>query len=433
MVRAIITTYLLVIISFSTSAQVESWDLQKCIDYALENNIQMKRLKLDRSGSELSYKQAKAAQYPGVSGSVGYSLTDEISNKTTVGESQDLSYSASARWTVFKGTAIRTDIQMKQLEVQQSGAAVKSQEVNIVRNVTNAYLQAFYAREALNSAIIAREASRVQRDRTAELLSAGSASKVDLAKMEASLATDEYNVVVSTNSLRQKDRDLKSLLELSLDSNLVLSFPNLSDPIILDSIPDIQQIYSAALEKLPGVRSCELNKEIAALGIKKAMAGFFPTVSISTGLSTRNGFGDEPFVNQITDRANLNFGASLSIPIYDNRQNKTNLEKAKISAKQAELAIVQERKTLMEEVQDAFYNAEAARSKLKAAEVQYQKAQQSYEIAQEQFKLGMINSTELLIEKNAWLVSLREQLESKINALMTMQMINIYMGIPVKL
>jgi len=30
-------------------------------------------------------------------------------------------------------------------------------------------------------------------------------------------------------------------------------------------------------------------------------------------------------------------------------------------------------------------------------------------------------------------VSLREHLESKINALMTMQMINIYMGIPVRI
>lgn len=429
MVKIILIVLSLLFVSLSEAADQESWDLQRCIDHALENNLQMKRLKLDRSGSDLSYKAAKAAQYPSVSGSVGYSMSPEIGGK---GESQSVSYSANARWTVFEGTAIRTDIKMKQLEIQKSEESVKAQEINLIQSITNAYLQVFYAKEALQSAIIARDASLVQRDRTKELLSVGSATKIDLTKMEASLATDEYNVVVSTNSLKQKQRVLNSLLELPVDTTIDLNFPDLSDTIHLEPIPEIQQIYSAALEKMPGVASSQLSKEIATLGIKKAMAGYFPSLSLSAGVSTGNDF-ETPFVDQVSDRVNLRIGASLSIPIYDRRQTKTNLEKAKISAKQAELALMEEQKSLLEEVQDVYYNAEAARSKLMAAQVQYQKSLQSYELAQEQFKLGLINSTDLLIEKNAWLVSLREHLESKINALMTMQMINIYMRMPVRL
>ncbi len=432
MVKMILITSLLFFVNLSEAAQKESWDLQRCINYALENNLQVKRLKLDRSGSDLSYKAAKAAQYPSLNGSVGYSLSPDINDDTLKRESQDMSYSASARWTVFKGTAIRTDIQMKQLEIEKSDESIKSQQINLIKNVTNAFLQVFYAREALQSSIIARDASVVQRDRIKELLSVGSATRIDLARMEASLATDEYNVVTATNSLKQKQRALNSLLELSADTLIDLRFPDLSDSISLEPIPDIEQIYSAALENMPGVASSKLSRDIAVLGIKKAMAGYFPSLSISAGLSTKNDF-KYSFADQVTDKVNFNFGASLSIPIYDNRQNKTNVEKARISVRQAELALMEERKTLQEEVQDAFYNAEASRSRLKAAQVQYQKALQSYEIAQEQFKLGMINSTDLLIEKNAWLVSLREQLESKINALMTMQMINIYMGIPVQI
>jgi len=429
MIKAIITISILFIVSHSEAADSAKWNLQRCIDHALENNLQMKRLKLDKSGSDLSYRAAKAAQYPSVSGSVGYSLSPEISGNR---ESQSVSYSANARWTVFEGTAIRTDIKMKALEIQKSEESIKSQEISLIQSITNAYLQVFYAKEALQSSIIARDASMVQRDRTKELLSVGSATKIDLAKMEASLATDEYNVVIATNSLKQKQRALNSLLELPADSLIDISFPDLSDSINLEPIPDIQQIYSAALEKMPGVASSQLSREIAALGIKKAMAGYFPSLSLSAGVSTGNDF-ETSFVDQVSDRVNLRIGASLSIPIYDRRQTKTNLEKAKISAKQAELALMEEQKELLEEVQDAYYNAEAARSKLIAAQVQYQKSLQSYELAQEQFKLGLINSTDLLIEKNAWLVSLREHLESKINALMTMQMINIYMGMPVQI
>jgi outer membrane protein len=429
MAKAILTISILLIFSLSEAADSAKWNLQRCIDHALENNLQMKRLKLDKSGSDLSYRAAKAAQYPSVSGSIGYSLSPEIGGKR---ESQDVSYSANARWTVFEGTAIRTDIKMKELEIQKSEESIKGQEISLIQSITNAYLQVFYAKEALQSSIIARDASMVQRDRTKELLSVGSATKIDLAKMEASLATDEYNVVIATNSLKQKQRALNSLLELPADSLIDISFPDLSDSINLEPIPDIQQIYSAALEKMPGVASSQLSREIAALGIKKAMAGYFPSLSLSAGVSTGNDF-ETSFVDQVSDRVNLRIGASLSIPIYDRRQTKTNLEKAKISAKQAELALMEEQKELLEEVQDAYYNAEAARSKLIAAQVQYQKSLQSYELAQEQFKLGLINSTDLLIEKNAWLVSLREHLESKINALMTMQMINIYMGMPVQI
>ncbi len=429
MIKVILIVLSLIFVSLSEAADPESWNLQKCIDHALENNLQMKRLKLDRSGSDLSYKAAKAAQYPSVSGSVGYSFSPEIGSKA---ESQGISYSANAGWTVFEGTAIRNDIKMKQLEIQKSEEAIKSQEISLIQSITNAYLQVFYAKEALQSAIIARDASMVQRDRTKELYSVGSVTKIDLAKMEASLATDEYNVVTAVHSLKQKQRALNSLLELPVDTTIDLSFPDLSDSIHLDTIPDIQQIYSAALEKMPGVASCQLSREIATLGIKKAMAGYFPSLSLSAGVSTGNDF-DNPFFNQVTDKVNLRIGASLSIPIYDRGQTKMNLEKARISAKQAELSLMEEQKNLLEEVQDAYYNAEAARSKLLAAQVQYQKSLQSYELAQEQYKLGLINSTDLLIEKNAWLVSLREHLESKINALMTMQIINIYMGIPVRI
>lgn len=429
MVKVILVVSTLFFVSLSEAADPENWNLQRCIDHCLENNLQMKRLKLDRSGSDLSYRAAKAAQYPSVSGSVGYSLSPEIGGKE---ESQGVSYSANARWTVFEGTAIRTDIKMKQLEIQKSEESIKAQEISLIQSITNAYLQVFYAKEALQSSIIARDASMVQRNRTKELLSVGSATKIDLAKMEASLATDEYNVVIAANSLKQKQRALNSLLELPVDSVINLSFPDLSDSIDLEPIPEIQQIYSAALEKMPGVASSQLSRQIAALGIKKAMAGYFPSLSVSAGVSTGNDF-ETPFVDQVTNRADLRIGASLSIPIYDRRQTKTNLEKAKIGAKQAELSLMEEQKSLLEEVQDAFYNAEAARSKLMAAQVQYQKSLQSYELAQEQFKLGLINSTDLLIEKNAWLVSLREYLESKINALMTVQMINIYMGIPVQI
>lgn len=432
--RAFLIGTVLCISSLSAATETIRWDLQKCIEYALENNLQIQRLKLDRSGTDLSYNEAKASQYPSVSGSIGYSLSPDISSIDSIKNlSQSGRYSLSAGWTAFKGNAIRNDIKIKQLEIHKSDESIKSQEISLIQNLTNAYLQVFYSKEALSSSQMAFEISKVQRDRTAELLAVGSATKVDLAKMDASLATDQYNMVVARNTLRQKERALKSLMEIPVDTPLTIYFPDLSDTLKLTPIPDIQQIYSTALEKMPGIAGSELNRQIANLTIKKSIAGFLPTLNINAGLSTNNRNVSSSFSNQVSNNAKLDFGANLSIPIYDNRKTKTNIEKARISARQAELALAEEKKALLEEVENIYYEAISARSKLDAANIQYEKSLQSYEIAQEQFKLGMINSTDLLVEKNNYLVSLREQLQSKINALMQMQMINIYMGIPVQL
>lgn len=410
------------------------WNLQKCIDQALSNNLQIQRLKLAKSNTALSYQEAKASQLPSVDGSIGYSLSPDINNSDSIRNlTQSGNYSLNASWAAFKGNSIRNDIKIKQLETEQSEVTVKSQEIKIIQEVTSAYLQVFYSNEAFKTSKISRDASKIQRDRTAGLLEAGSASKVDLARMDASLATDEYNLVLAANSLRSKERALKSLMEIPIDTPVVFYFPDLSDSLKTDTIPDIKEIYTAALEKMPGIENYEIDRQIASLGIKKAMAGFFPSLNVSAGLSTNNRNGSSSFSDQAYDNVNLKFGASLSIPIYDNRRTKTSVEKAKISVKDAELSLQQQRKALLEEVENIYYDAVAARSRLDASVVQYEKSLQSYQIAQEQFKLGMINSTDLLVEKNNYLVALREQLESKINVLMTMQMINIYMGIPVKL
>lgn len=435
MLKTAIIGFFLFLYTLSAAAGSSGLNLQQCIDHALENNLKIKRLKLDKSSSDLSYMEAKAAQYPSLEGRIGYSLSPDLDAEKIFDKpvKQSAEYSMSTGWTAFKGNSIRNDIKIKQLETEKSTTNIKSQEIAIIHDVTNAYLQVFYSTEALKSSIVARDVTKAQRDRIAELLAVGSATKVDLARMDASLATDEYNVVTARNNLLQTERSLKSILEFPLDSTIDLYFPDLSNTVVLPPIPDIEHIYAAALEKMPGIANSELNKLIAALSVKKATAGFYPTLGLSAGLSTGNNFGTTSFMDQVTEGAHLSLRASLSIPIYNNRKIITSVEKAKISAQQAELALQEEKKSLLVEVENAYYDAMAARSRLEAANLQYEKSLQSFEIAQEQFKLGMINSTELLVEKNTYLTTLREQLQSKINALMSFQIINIYMGLPVQL
>ena len=202
---------------------------------------------------------------------------------------------------------LQTDVKIKELGIQKTGSSIKTSQVDLMLAVTNAYLQILYSKEGLQNAIASRDASKGQRDRAEALLSTGSASKVELARMEASLATDEYNVIVAKNNYLQKERDLKKLLQIPLDSVIILNFPDLGDSVALPEIPSIETIYTAALKTMPEIETSQINVELAALAIKRARSSYYPSLSVSGGISTGNSNGTGSFTEQLVDNTNSEY------------------------------------------------------------------------------------------------------------------------------
>ena len=66
-----LSTILFIILawSFSINAQ-EKWSLTKCVDYALEHNIQVKQTTLMAESGKANLQQSKAAIYPNLNASV---------------------------------------------------------------------------------------------------------------------------------------------------------------------------------------------------------------------------------------------------------------------------------------------------------------------------------------------------------------------------
>ena len=63
--RGVFLTLAAIALSLPAPAQnLHSWTLRQCIDYARENNIQVKTQELTLESAEASLEQAKAAQYP---------------------------------------------------------------------------------------------------------------------------------------------------------------------------------------------------------------------------------------------------------------------------------------------------------------------------------------------------------------------------------
>jgi outer membrane protein len=197
-------------------------------------------------------------------------------------------------------------------------------------------------------------------------------------------------------------------------------------------LPDKQTIYNTALAVMPEVRSSQLSIDVANLEVKKAKAGYYPSLSMNAGIGTGHLSGtDYTFGSQIWNKFNESIGLTLSIPIFSNRENKTALNKARLSALTSELDLLNTQKGLLKTVEGIYLDATSSQNQYIAANERLSSVEQSYKLTEEQFFLGMKNTLELLTEKSNYQVAQQEVLQAKYMTIMSIQLLNVYQKKPI--
>ena len=415
----------LTVFDAQSQENVRIWSLTDCLNYALEQNIQVKksRVSLESTGEDLQLSRAQ--MFPSLSAGVSQSVVNYPSSGDNTFSG---SYGISAGLTLFDGGRRTNTIKQNELRLNMSELAVEQSENDIRIALVQAYMQVLYATESVRINENTVEVSKLQLERAAELLSAGSISRVDVAQIESQHSSDKYRLVASQASLSNYKLQLKQLLELDVAEEIEILAPELTQEMIMTLLPDKQTIYQTALTVMPEVRSSLLNTEIANLEIQKAQAGYLPTLSLSADLGTghASGIAGASFGTQMSDRFNESVRLSLNIPIYSNRQNKTAVSKARLSAVSSELDYLNTEKQLLRVVEGLYIDATSSQNQYLAAVEQVKYAEESYGLIEEQFFLGMKNTLELLTARNNMLNAQQEMLQTKFMSVMNMQLLNIY-------
>ena len=415
------------------------WTLKDCIDYALENNIQLRQSRNDYLSGMEDTKQAKAAVLPSLSASTSQSLSNYPSSEVSDNNMYTGSYNLSARMSLFQGGSLATAVKQSKVQNDIDRLYIEETSNDIRMAIVEAYMQCLYAAESVTVARSTADASKAQRDRAEEMWKAGSISKVDFAQLESQWMSDEYQVVSAQTSLDNYRLELKQLLELDIMEEMNLAGPEVSDEQVMSTLPSKVDVYMAALSAMPEVERGRLSVKAAELEIKQARSGFFPTLSLSAGVATAfmsatgagTATGSTPGYssgNQYWNNFNENIGLSLSIPIYSNRQNRTAVNKAKLDAENSRLEQQNIEKQLLQEVESAYLNAVSYQARFTASVKQTEYARQSYELTYEQFSLGVKNTVELITAQNELTVAEQETLQAKYMTLLNMELLNIYQG-----
>ena len=400
----------------SVSAQeAKKWTLDDCIDYALEKNIQLQQDKISLEESSVDVKTAKAALFPSLSFSTGQNVTNRPYQETS-------------------NTVSGTEIISSDSKTTYNGNYGLNAQWTLQEQIAQIFIQILYADESVKINQNTLQVSRATYDRGKELFHKGSISKADLAQLESQVGSDKYQLVISESSLRDYKLQLKQLLELDGTEEMDLVLPALADEHVLQPLPAQEDVYQQALASRPEIQSSKLSIENSKLDISVAKAGYLPTISLSASTgSMTNSASDNSWSKQMKYGWNNMIGLNINIPIFDNRQNKSAVQKARLQYDSSLLDLINKQKELYKNIESLWLDATNAQEQYTAAESKLKSSKASYEMVSEQFNLGMKNTVELLTEKNNLLSAQQQRIQAKYMAILDRTLLNFYAGQDIKL
>ena len=431
----------LLFMGHSMTTMARQWTLQECMDYAMENNIQLKQKQIATKSSKEDVLQSQGALFPSLSFSTSQNMnyrpyseqTINLSGGTMSSSSNAVSYNGSyglnANWTVWNGGRNHTNVKKSKLTEQQNEFAEQEEANSIQERIAQLYVQILYEAEAIKVSEEVLKASRMQLDRARQMVEVGTLAKVDMVQLESQVAQDELTLVSAKSQQENYKLQLKQLLEIHDDAEFEIIVPTISDDKVLALLPLKDDVYAAALENRPEIKARKLSIESSNLSLKSAKAGYLPTISLNAGIGTSNANAQKTdFGTQIKKNLSGSVGVQVSVPIIDAHQNRTNVRKAKYAQETALLQLQDAEKKLYSSIENYYLDASTSQQKFRYARKNAESMAESYELVSEQFRLGLKNIVELTTGKNNLLQAEQQLLETKYTALLNQALLRFYKG-----
>lgn len=423
--------------SDSLMTRPATWTLDDCIRWAKQESVNVKRGRVSVEQQRINVMDAKGNRLPTVSFSTtqGVSYQPFRATSMTINGTQlstnehkagySGSYGLNASMPLYDGGQTTNNIKLAELNTQIAELAIDQTMLSLEEQLTKIYIQILYAQETIKQDEEQITLAQQQLERAEALFKAGLLNKADVSQMQSQLANDQYQKVADETSLADYYLQLKQLMELDGDYDLVLADPVLADEV-LAPLPNKVDVYQTALLSRPEIQSQLLAIERTDLDVAIAKAQGKPTINASAGINTSNNTGGGNMFTQLKDQWNNTLGVSLGLPIWDHGKTKNAVARAKLERETAELDLLDAQKSLYKTIESYWLQANSSQQRYIAAKAKTDAARTSYELTSEQFRLGMKNILELTTDKTTYSASQQQMLQAKYMALLNIAMLKYY-------
>ena len=444
MVKRLLTLLLLAPCSMLHAQQ--AWTLQDCLDYALQHNIQVQKNRISEERGEVSLWQDKGALFPSLSfstnHSVGYRPFTEVINvvqgdqvtSTRSNVTYQGTYGLNANVTLWNGGINYKNIKQQELQNRITALTTEQSELTIQEQIAQLYVQIMYTKEAKKVNELLLSTAQSQYDRGVEMMTQGQMAKADVVQLEAQLSSAQYSVVNSETQLANYKRQLKALLELDLNTAFDVAGNIPTDEQVLALVPSAQEAYAKALEVRPEIKSAELSIDAADMQLDIAKRGFYPTIGASASLGSNHTSGNRnDWGEQMKTNLNMSAGLNVRVPIFDNRQNMSNVKTAKLQQLSSKLDLQDKKNALSSTIEQYWLNANSGQQNYIAAKSRVKSQEASYELLNVQFQNGLKNTVDVLQGRDNVISAEQDMLQSKYMALLNIQLLKFYTGEKIEL
>ena len=226
---------LLVAVMLATSGSFaqDNWDLQRCVSYAITNNISVKQADIQARIADLNIKLNEAGRYPsaGLSANGGYNFGRSINPATNSFDNQRIffsGFSLQSNVNLFNWFSQRYAVEASRLDKKAADAAVDKARNDIALNVAVAYLQALLAHEQTEISSIQVRQSQTQLETVLKQVTAGTLPELNAAELEAQLARDSAAYITARSTYQANVIQLKALLNLDMATQFEIDKPDVT-------------------------------------------------------------------------------------------------------------------------------------------------------------------------------------------------------------
>ena len=441
MTRSRFIILFLVFIMGTANAQNKTWNFRQCLDTAMQRNISVNQGKLTNEVNKITLEQSKANRIPSLSANMGEALNfGKTVNPTTyeyVSQAyHSTSMGVSASYNLFNGMQNSNTIKQNILNVKSGEYDIEKVKNDVTLSVTTAYLQVLFAYEILATAKSQEQATIAQVERTEKLVKAGKSPESDLMQIKSQLATDNLSVINAQVTLDIAKVTLEQLMEIPITDDFEIAVPVLAEPA---AIPQSNvDVYNKSLQVMPQISSAALKTSAAQMALKVAEGGRWPRLTLGGNMSSNYASSRKqgssvnpegvPFFTQLWDNFGQSLNLGLSIPIYSNRQIKSNIEKARINEMNSKLTEQNTKNILRKSVEQAFTDLRASGKKYEATKQQLAAVEAVYKNAEQKFNVGVMNATDFLIQKNSYISSQSSLIQTKYDFIFKGKILDFYQG-----
>ncbi len=425
----------------------EAWSLQRCLEYAKENNIQLKQSALNKETAEYQKKQALALMFPDLNANVGYNSNFGRSIDPGTNSFVNQTVNSNNFWlgtgvTLFNGFGLLNSFRQSQLDVLAATYDMQGLSNDISMNIASAFMQIMFNEELLNVTRERLTSTKVQLERTSKLVEAGSLPLGNLMDVESQFATNELQVVNAENAVQTSIVALKQLLNLQTSEPFAIERPAVDLPVVDISSTTVTTIYEKAMENWPQIKARETRVNSAKRSEWIAFASYTPTLRASASVSTLYSSSykdynletfeatDIAYGDQLDRNLSQSIGLSLSIPIFNGLQSRTAANRSRLNRINTELQLQDTKNQLYSSVQQAYNDASAANRQYEASIKSVAAAERAFSYAEQRQAVGSMNDVDFNISRNNLAIAKSEQLRAKYDYMFRTKILDFYQGKP---